>query len=95
MPQRPFFRPIMEEALEQFFVQKLGFINADERGRKLAAHSDFDYFVVFGFAEQDADGGIFVRLSDVAVQEFEIKIHFTEVFGFEVFDLQVYGDEAL
>ena len=85
----------MEQALEQFFVQKLGLVNTDERRGKLAAHGDFDHFVVLGFAEQDADGGILVRLSDVAVEEFEVKIHLAEVLRLEVLDFQVKGDEAL
>jgi hypothetical protein len=60
-----------------------------------AVEGVFDDFRVLGGAEQEANGGVCVRFTDVAVEGFEVKLQLAEVLGLEAADLELNGDEAV
>ena len=85
----------MQLVLQDFFIGQAGLIFGDDSGRCGAAEGIFDDLVIFGCAEQDADGRLLVGLFYVAVECFEIELEFTHVFGLELFDFEFEGDEAV
>jgi len=86
---------LVKLALEQPFVGQRGLVLGDESGGDGAGEGVFDDFVVFGGAEEDADGGALVGLADVAVEGLEIEFHFAEMLRFEFLDFQIEGNQAL
>jgi hypothetical protein len=85
---------LVELALEEFFGGEKGLVIGNQGRGDGSAQSVLDHFAVFACAEEDADGRAFVRFPEIAVQGFEIKLHFAQVLGLEAFNLKVKSDEA-
>ena len=60
-----------------------------------AAEGILDDLAVLRGAEQEAEGGIFVRLAVVAVEGFEVDVELAEVLRLEAAGLEFEGDEAV
>src|SRR5205823_2408937 len=67
---------LVQFSLEEFFVGQRGLVFGDESGRNRSGEGVFDDFVVFGGAEEDADRRAFVGFFDIAVESFEVELHF-------------------
>lgn len=75
--------------MEDFVFGKKVLVFGDPDRFSDILEGDFDIEVVFFCAEDEADGGLFIRGFFQAVQEREIVVHLTDVFGLELAYFQV------
>ena len=85
----------MQLGLQQRFVGQLGLVGGNERGRQAAAQRVLHHLFVFASAQQHADGGLLVRLFNIAVQRFQVKAEFAQIFGLKAANLQFDGNQAI
>ena len=85
----------VELALQQFLVGQGKLVFRNQRGRQGTVQRILHDLAVLAGAEQHADGRTFVGLAHVAVEGFEIEIHFAELLRLKFFDLEVERDQAL
>ena len=67
----------------------------DDRRRNRAAQSIFDNLMILGCAEQYADRRLLVRFLHVAVESFEVKLQFAQIFWLKLVDFQFKCHEAI
>ena len=85
----------MQLGLEQFLVRQSRLIFGDQCRRHGPAQGIFDDLVVFGGAQQHADGRLLVRLLHVAVEGFQVELELAQVLGLELDDLEFERDQAV
>ena len=86
---------LVQLGLKQFLVRKSGLVLRDQCGRHGTAEGVFDNLVVLGGAKENADRGLLMRLSHVAVERLQVELQFAVMFGLELDDLELEGDQAI
>lgn len=80
--------------MQQPLLGQLRLVLRDERWREGTAERILDHFAVLAGAEQHADGGPFVRLSDVTVHGLEIELQLAQVLRLELADFELDSDKT-
>ena len=83
---------LVQLGLEQSLIGEARLIFGDQGGRERAAEGVFDDLAVFAGAQEDADGGAFVRLAHIAVESLQIELQLAKMLGLELADLELEGD---
>ena len=74
----------MQFILENLFVDQFGAVFSNQGRRHIPGECIFNNFIIFTFAQDHTDTGILMFFFYISVQRLEIKIHFSQIFRFEV-----------
>jgi hypothetical protein len=85
----------MQLGLKQFPVRQPSLVLRYQGRRHGSAEGVFDNLVVFGGTEENADRRLLMRLLDVAVEGFQVKLKLAEMFRLELDDLELERDQAI
>src|ERR1039458_7477533 len=86
---------LMQLAPEELLVRQRRLVFGDEGGGDGAGQGVFDNLVVFRGAKHNADGGPFVGFAVVAVEGFQVELHFAKMLRLELRDLKIESHQAL
>src|ERR1035437_9317242 len=86
---------LMQLAPEELLVRQRRLVFGDEGGGDGAGQGVFNDLVVLRGAKNDAAGGPFVGFAEVAVEGFQVELHFAKMLRLELRDLKIESHQAL